>query len=70
MAHNTQRAARMVAKSTAQLVALYTAKTLSSAAAAHELKARGVALPVREPAEPRFPELAWKKGERILPASS
>ena len=49
MAHNTNRAAKMKARTTAQLVAIYTAMTLSSAAAAFELTQRGVALPKRGP---------------------
>jgi hypothetical protein len=48
MAHNTTRAERLQGLSVATLIALYKAKTLSSAAAAFELRRRGLALPQRE----------------------
>lgn len=49
MAHNAQRTAKMQTRTTAQLIALYKAMTLSSAAAGFELQQRGVPLPKRGP---------------------
>lgn len=48
MAFNLQRTARMASKSDAQLLIIWKAKSLSSAAAAYELKRRGVPLSKRE----------------------
>jgi hypothetical protein len=48
MPYNAERALRMRQRTVAELIQFYKAKTLSSAAAAHELTRRGVALPIRE----------------------
>lgn len=48
MAHNLHRAERFRSLSVAELSRIYSAKTLASAAAAYELRRRGVALPRRE----------------------
>lgn len=48
MAFNSKRTARMATKSVAELLRIYEAKTLASAAAGHELARRGVQLPRRD----------------------
>ena len=48
MTINEKRTARMAVKSVAELVSIYLAKSLSSAAAAYELRRRGCTLPKRE----------------------
>lgn len=48
MAHNVTRSARMQQKSAAQLLAIYMAGTLSSAAAEFQLRNRGIQLPIRD----------------------
>lgn len=48
MVHNVTRAERFQSLSVAELCRIYAAKTLASAAAAYELRRRGVSLPRRE----------------------
>jgi hypothetical protein len=48
MAHNEQRAGKMLHLTMAQLLTIYKAGTLASAAAGKELVKRGVALPSRD----------------------
>lgn len=48
MAHNEQRAGKMLHLTMAQLLTIYKAGTLASAAAGKELVKRGVALPARD----------------------
>lgn len=48
MAQNQKRVRKMLQLTTAQLLAIYKAGTLASAAAGNELVARGVPLPARD----------------------